>query len=180
MKISFQNLLSLTGIILIIVLVFQTIKIKQEIVELREENNTYKNYSGLFATLDKNLSEKEGWNEYVLKDCDTVSNLLNLKEDQLERLSDNNAEIHFKNSLKKYKIIFSTKIINKWTNCGFIVPVEVTDIHNIKSNNYDAIIFDKFITKRLGTASWIYLNDQKVKNEIFEALKGKNYDMKSE
>jgi len=179
MKISFVKLLRLLGVMLVIILIFLTISIKKEIIELRKEiKNTQRidSYPSLFAKLDTESSKKE-WNEYVIKDCNTINNVLNLTEDQLDNLASNNTEIYFKNDLEKYKIIFSTQIINrKWINCGFIAPVEVINIHNITSDNEESTIFEKFITKRLGTSSWIYLNDQEVKSRIFMVLKNSNYD----
>ena len=176
------NFLKLIGMTLVIVLIYQTIATKHEIAELRKAiniNTQAENYPNLSDVMDKLESKKE-WNEYILKDCSTINSLLSLKEEELERLSSDNAEIHFKNDLKNYKIIFSTQIINEWTNCGFITPVEVTSIHNVTSNTKNSRIFDKFITKRLGTASWIYLNDEKIKGEIFKALKNGNYDTTSQ
>ena len=173
------NFLRLLGITAVIVLIYQIITIKREISELRKESKNpytqseYYAHQSVLKSLERNKSE---WNEHILKDCSTINSLLNLKERQLEQLSTNNDEIHFRNNLKKYKIVFSTQIINEWTNCGFIAPVEVINIHNITSDvTVAGRIFDKFITKRHGTASWIYLNDEKIKGEIFEALRTGNY-----
>jgi hypothetical protein len=176
------NFLKLLSIVLIIVLIYQTIATKSEITELRKEINTNtqaENYPNLSDVMDKLESKKE-WNEYILKDCSTINSLLSLKEEELERLADNDVEIHFKSNLKKYKIVFGSQIINEWTNCGFIAPVEMTALPNVTSNVKDNRIFDKFITKRMGTASWIYLNDEKIKGEIFKALKNGNYDTTSQ